>query len=241
MEYKLLWNFLCDRCDNAGVWKIDFEAASFFIGVEIDPAKAYEEMRQRVRVLDPNNWLIAKFVDFQFGSLTSNSPLHKSVLKMIERHTLALGYPKAMPRVQVMVKVKDKVREEVKTLGPKFDFEALWAKYPRREGRKEAEKHFKASVVTLEDWLDIQNALDNYIAKLRDENTEPKFFKMGSTWFNNWKDYIRYQQPSVKPPRTQYVPPIPEKPMSDEDQKAGLEFVKHLKEVLQSGVKEIAH
>lgn len=157
------------------------------------------------------------------------------MLRIKERLTKALS----KPYIRLQVKVKDKVREEVKAVWPKFDFEVLWAKYPRREGRKEAEKHFKASVVTLEDWLDIQNALDNYIAKLRKENTEPKFFKMGATWFNNWKDYIHYQQPSVKPAPMPYVPPIPEKPMSDEDQKAGLEFVKQLKEALHSGAKEI--
>lgn len=120
-------------------------------------------------------------------------------------------------------------------------FDLIWKNYPRREGRKASERYFKASVHTAEDWTLIQQALDNYKRQLRFNKTDPQFIKQGSTWFNNWRDYIENPVTEVKAPRAPYVPPVPEKPMSDEDQKAGLEFVKHLKEVLQSGVKEIAH
>ena len=78
-----------------------------------------------------------------------------------------------------------------------FDFEKIWQSYPKREGRKDAEKHFRSTVKTVQDYLDIQNALEKYKRKLHFEKTEFKFIKMGSTWFNNWRDYIDYRE--VKP------------------------------------------
>ncbi len=71
-----------------------------------------------------------------------------------------------------------------------FDFNSLWNKYPRKDGRKEAERHFKASIKTEKDYNDINTALDNYIAHIQKNNTEEKYIKMGSTWFNNWKDWL---------------------------------------------------
>lgn len=68
-------------------------------------------------------------------------------------------------------------------------FATLWPDYPRREGKKAAERHFVASVKTDEDWADIQRALKNYKAHLRANKTEPRFIKQGSTWFNNWEDW----------------------------------------------------
>jgi hypothetical protein len=123
---------------------------------------------------------------------------------------------------------------------PREAFEILWQKYPRREGRKEAERHFKASVKTFQDWLDVQNALANYMRKLAREKTDAQFVKHGSTWLNNWRDYVHYngvELPKLKPltiPQRE-----PDKPMTEQEQKEGLEFAKQLRETLAGGVKEI--
>lgn len=71
-----------------------------------------------------------------------------------------------------------------------FDFEELWNIYPNKLGKKEAYRHFKASVLTDKDFQDITIALDNYIKKAR--TLEPQYIKHGSSWFNNWKDWISY-------------------------------------------------
>lgn len=76
-------------------------------------------------------------------------------------------------------------------------FESLWDSYPRREGKKEALRHFIASVKTEKDCNDIKVALENYKASLKETNTPTKYTKMGSTWFNNWKDWIN--ETSEKP------------------------------------------
>jgi len=76
-------------------------------------------------------------------------------------------------------------------------FEIIYNRYPRKEGKKIAFRHYKATVKTEGDLRDINNALDNYIKHLQKNRTEPGFIKMASTWFNNWKDWVDYKEASV--------------------------------------------
>jgi len=75
------------------------------------------------------------------------------------------------------------------------NFSEVWSKYPNRVGRKEAERHFFASVKTKQDLANINKALDNY---LKTKKVAQGFIKNGSTWFNNWQDYTNYQEPKTK-------------------------------------------
>jgi len=73
-------------------------------------------------------------------------------------------------------------------------FEVLWQKYPSKGklGRKEALRHFTATVKTDEDLENIKKALDSY---LQSNRVKGGFVQNGSTWFNNWVDWIKYTEP----------------------------------------------
>lgn len=72
-------------------------------------------------------------------------------------------------------------------------FISIWDKYPNKDGRKLALKHFISSVKSQKDWDNINKALTNY-KKMLDVETW-KNAKNGSTWFNNWEDWINYKPP----------------------------------------------
>lgn len=76
------------------------------------------------------------------------------------------------------------------------NFEILWKKYPNKDGKKQAWKHFKASVKTRNDLDDIHIALVHYQCHL--QNNTWKRPKNGSTWFNNWKDWVNWEEPGKK-------------------------------------------
>ena len=85
---------------------------------------------------------------------------------------------------------KNKIRtREDKTI-TKGVFDSLWKLYPNNDGKKDALRHFNASVLTKQDIVDIKKALDNYLEHVKTK--APKYIKNGSTWFNNWKDWIEY-------------------------------------------------
>ena len=70
-------------------------------------------------------------------------------------------------------------------------FEKIWAKYPVKDGKNSAIKHFKRTVKTKEDWENINKALNNY---LNSKRVLDGFIKNGSTWFNNWRDFINWEE-----------------------------------------------
>jgi len=74
-------------------------------------------------------------------------------------------------------------------------FDAIWKTYPSRVGKKAAYKHFKISVKTEEDYNNLQKALNNYKSS---DRVKRGILQNGSTWFNNWKDWIEYQEAKKK-------------------------------------------
>jgi hypothetical protein len=74
-------------------------------------------------------------------------------------------------------------------------FEHLWNRYPRKLGKDKAYKSFIKTVLSAQDWADIQQALDNYLKNLPKEE---QFIKHGSTWFNGWRDWVNYTSPVEK-------------------------------------------
>jgi len=75
-------------------------------------------------------------------------------------------------------------------------FDLVWAEYPRKEGRTAALRHFKRTVKKPSDFENFQQALKNYKQKLDAECTEPQFIKTGSTFFNQWVDWVFYEPPT---------------------------------------------
>jgi len=77
-------------------------------------------------------------------------------------------------------------------------FERLWNLYPVKDGRKQAERHFSASVKTEQDLTDIDVALTNYLRHV--SLNDWKRHKSGQTWFNNWRDWLNWKEPTLIPP-----------------------------------------
>lgn len=72
-----------------------------------------------------------------------------------------------------------------------FNFDIIWDKYPKRVGKKESLRHFRASVKTEQDYDAIFKALENY---LKSERVFNGFVQNGSTWFNNWQDWLDHKE-----------------------------------------------
>lgn len=68
-------------------------------------------------------------------------------------------------------------------------FQAMWQDYPNKAGKKEARRHFMASVKTYKDWENIQLALGIYKKSPVATKDNGAFIMNGSTFFNNWEDW----------------------------------------------------
>lgn len=86
---------------------------------------------------------------------------------------------------------RERERERVSPYTPLF--EKMWDAYPMKDGKKSALRHFAATVQTDEDVGNIRQALRNYLAHLSRHPDKPA--KNGSTWFNNWRDWVEFEEP----------------------------------------------
>ena len=71
-------------------------------------------------------------------------------------------------------------------------FAELWQEYPNRVGKKHAKRHFNATVKTEGEYARISEALRRY---KQSKNVQEGFVKNGSTWFNEWEDWVDYKAP----------------------------------------------
>ena len=112
--------------------------------------------------------------------------------KFEELHNYILGKSKGNPKdSQRIAPEEEEEQEEEKNKKTSFDFESLWTTYPKRVGKKAALRYFCSSVHTNKDYIDIKAALKNYLESKR---VYDGFVQNGSTWFNNWRDWIDFKE-----------------------------------------------
>ena len=101
-------------------------------------------------------------------------------------------------------KVNDQLLEE--------RFEKIWAEYPKKQGKKDALRHYKAWIKASSKHTDeyLLDKLEKYKTYLEANKTELRYVQKGSTWFNgsfddDWsikpnRNYNNYSQPAELPP-----------------------------------------
>lgn len=87
---KVLWEYLRDNCDCAGVWKVDKEKAKFDIGGNIPWEKVPKHFNSRIYEFeDGEKWYLTGFIEFQYGNiLNPKNNAHKGVIGALERHKI---------------------------------------------------------------------------------------------------------------------------------------------------------
>ena len=90
--YKLLWLYICDDCDHAGVWQVDFDVAKIRIGESVNENEALKLFGDKVQPFDNGNkWFIPSFIEFQYPSgLSEQNRAHTAILNLIKKYNLTL-------------------------------------------------------------------------------------------------------------------------------------------------------
>lgn len=152
---------------------------------------------ERIIVINEEKWFIKKFVLFQqkiatLDELNPSNKCHASIIKLLSAEGISVsplqapkkGLPRALGN---SIGIGNNTTNTTIDINIIYEFEPLWQKYPNKDGKKAALRSFKSSVKTPKDYDDIQIALTNY---LQSEKVSKGFIKNGSTWFNNWRDWV---------------------------------------------------
>lgn len=93
---KLAFQYLCDNCDNAGVWDPDYRLASFCMKADVDWDDILDGLGSRVVRLQSGKIWLTRFIAFQcFGpnctELNPNSHPHRFILDLLKKHKIPLA------------------------------------------------------------------------------------------------------------------------------------------------------
>ena len=186
-KLQRLWWWALDFAEDGDLSK--FQPVQYLS--RLDGAKLPDELHKILidtKFLNEND-LIHDWLDYAGRYLiakyrTSNSKRLKAIFK---KHKTALNPSKVGLKSGILPNQPN--QDYLPNI--KEYFEALWEKYPRRVGKKQAYKHFQNSIKGEEGFKNCEKALDNY---LNSERVFKGYVQNGSTWFNNWEDWIDYKE-----------------------------------------------
>lgn len=146
--YKLLWFYILDDCDHAGIWQVDFEVARIRIGEQVDKETAKKLFSDRVIEFAPFKWFLPDFIFFQYGELSEKNRMHKSVIDILTKNKLGAYMP--LIRGQGIIQGQGNGQGERKGQIPKdelfkniFDDEIYMADLTRAHPKKDLKQAFE--------------------------------------------------------------------------------------------------
>lgn len=71
---------------------------------------------------------------------------------------------------------------------PKFNFNALYLNYPRREKKSPFMERVGRLIKTEEEYSELSKAIENY--SVRKKGTDPKFIMLPTTFLSEWRDWL---------------------------------------------------
>ena len=206
LHAKVLWQYLCDECDHAGVWVADFELTSFQVGFKVDEERLANWLGDKLVKVDRDAYLIPSFLEFQYGTNDKQFSAKTSALKRLtllglidesgSLKDLKDSYLRLTKESSDSIGIgigngKGKSKRGMQGGEPLPDFESLWAAYPRKSDRSDALRAVLANVKPDEQDL-AEMAIARYRADLKAKGTEAKYIKHMATFFNKgrWRDWI---------------------------------------------------
>lgn len=87
-KYKLLWVYMCDTCDLAGIWEVNLELASRDCGFKYTEAEAFQVLGDRLMRVNDSKWMIRRFIYWQYkceiADLTPSNLAHRGVINRLK-------------------------------------------------------------------------------------------------------------------------------------------------------------
>ncbi len=116
--YKLLWLYICDDCDYAGIWQVDLEVAEIRIGEKLEEKKALQFFGDKIIPLENGyKWFIPSFIEFQYPTgLSENNKAHTGIIKILEKYKEEISNNKPLESPLQGDKDMDKDMDKVKVM-----------------------------------------------------------------------------------------------------------------------------
>lgn len=142
-EYRQVWLFILDKCNLAGIWKVNKRMIDFVVGSTVNLGHFLASSGDRVREYqNGEKWFIKGFLNFQYGPLQVTNRVHNAVINELQKEGLWIDYPYSFQgdKEKDKDKAKDKEKAKEKGRGAGEGFSVFWENYPNKIGKGAAEK-----------------------------------------------------------------------------------------------------
>lgn len=190
-EGKILWMYVCDKCDHIGICEFNERLYTADLGFKINKPIIEELLSKQLHWITNYRFFIKDFIDFQYGELNPNNRLHKSVLDGLKKHNLDLQTIKnqeyqapleglASPIQGAKDKDKDKIKDKEKD---------------KEQEKGDARGKGKFEIPTLEEVREyISEKKYSFTAEQFYDHYESVGWKRGKTPMKDWKATCRTWQ-----------------------------------------------
>ena len=134
-DNKIIWQYLLDTCDNAGIYKRNIKLLNIMCNTNVSDKDILNVFKQRVTPISDEKWIINKFCVFQYGAdflESKNKAVISVVNKLIENNlyqsstntlsipygypidTLSIPYQYPMDTPKEQEQEQEQVKEQVK-------------------------------------------------------------------------------------------------------------------------------
>lgn len=97
MDMKLVWLYILDTCDHAGVWKVNMKLLRFQTGTDRPDDEIIHLLKERIYI-SGDKWFIPKFLTFQYKNFfTNNAPAVRSARELLMQHGIINETDKDFP------------------------------------------------------------------------------------------------------------------------------------------------
>jgi len=206
---KVLWQYLCDECDHAGIFLADFELTTFQVGFKVDEEKLRDLLGDKIVKIDRDKYFIPSFFEFQYGDAKDGFKAKQSAIKTLKAWNLLdesdslkdlsnsyLSVTEQSPDCHIIGKSKSKINTgeceggspATETLVTPADLEAVYKQYPNKRGKSEGLTKLKKQCPSKDALKKFESAMLAYVADCQRNNI---FLKQFDTFVNSkWEDWL---------------------------------------------------
>lgn len=194
--YKLLWLYIINDCNHAGIWEVEFDVAAMRLGLKLNQIDAVEKFAGKIEVCDNGTkWFIPSFIEFQYGVLNPQNRAHSSVIQILTKLNLYPIKPltsplqgcKDMDKDKDKDMDKDKPREAKTPIPTQSEFISYGLSITKNESYK-FPIAAKYNQWLADGWKDGNGRkIGNWKTKLQNTIPHMKPFTSGEQGFNQFK------------------------------------------------------
>jgi len=179
IRLKVVWFYLINKCNHAGIWECDIDLLSFQIGEEYTLKEILEAFGDNIVELGDNKYYLTKFISFQYGlPLNPNVKVHQSVIKLLEKYGIELS--------KTGISIKDKNKAIIIDKGK--DIETRKECFAKRVEKEVFDMHLDPQM--LKDFIEYWTEHNDGGSVLRFEQQSIfNIRKRINTWIKNSKAY----------------------------------------------------